>query len=306
MIVSRNQRISRRIYSLLLLVFCLSLLTSAYALEGARDQRKGLLWLARSGSGTVYLLGSIHALRKEDYPLPARIEKAFSESATLAVEADINDVKVEALMSALEGALYPGDETLEDHLSRETYERVKEKLSGSGIPIQLFQRSKPWLVALVLAALNIQKSGLDPEYGIDKHFLGEARGRKRVVELESVGFQLRLLSTMSDAEQESFLLYTLRDLDSSAAETEALIRTWMRGDAKEMESLAFEGVRSDPELRPIYRKLFSDRNEAMASKVEGFLRDGGTYFVVVGAGHLLGDGGIPALLKYRGYSVEQW
>ncbi|MCL5021978.1 MAG: TraB/GumN family protein [Nitrospirae bacterium] len=296
----------KKFFLLLFFVFCFSLLSSAYARDNAQVQRKGLLWKVRSGSGAVYLLGSIHALKKEHYPLPARIEEAFDESDTLAVEADINDVNVEGLMTALEGAVYPGNETIEDHLSNEAYERAKAKLSESGIPVQLFQRTKPWLLALMLAALEMQKSGLDPEYGIDKHFLGEAKGRKRIVELESIDFQLRLFTTMSDAEQESFLLYTLQDLDASGRETDALIGAWMRGDAKSMESLALEGVRENPQLRPMYKKLFQDRNEAMASKIEGFLREGGTYFVVVGTGHLVGKGGIPGLLKKRGYSVEQW
>ncbi len=290
-----------------LFLLCLLILFLSADVRSAdsADRQKSFLWKVRSGSGTVFLLGSLHVFRKELYPLPRKIEDAFAGCDTLVVEANINDLSVENMMTMLEGAFYPGDETLEKHLSSGTYEAAKTRLAASGVPIELFQRTKPWLLALMISALEMQKLGLSPEYGIDKHFLDKAGDRKRIVELESIDYQARLLSSLSDGDQDKFLLSTMKDLDFLEKETNTLLKAWTTGDTEAVESLLAKGAGEDPGMSSVYEKLLDDRNRDMATRIDGFLRSGGRYFVVVGAGHLVGKKGIPDLLKKKGYSVEQ-
>ncbi len=40
-------------------------------------------------------------------------------------------------------------------------------------------------------------------------------------------------------------------------------------------------------------------------RVEGYLRSGKTWMVVAGAAHMTGSDGLPAMLRARGYQVEQ-
>lgn len=280
-------------------------LVAVHLRADASPGQKSFLWKVRSNASTVYLLGSVHAFRKGLYPLPRKIEDAFSESDTLVVEADINGLGVESAMAMLGGALYPENETLERHLSSETFELAKKRLAGFGIPIELFQKTKPWLLALMISALEMQKLGLDPEYGIDRHFLDKARDGKRIVELESIAYQVNLLSSLSDAEQDVFLLHTLKDMDHLQQEMEIMLTAWSAGDTKVMESILTKEAGQDPGISSVYEKLLSERNKGMSSRIEGFLKTGGKYFVVVGAGHLVGKGGIPELLRGKGYSVEQ-
>ncbi len=291
----------------LFLIFCgLLFFVSADIRSGAAaDRGKSFLWKVRSDSGTVYLLGSVHVFRKELYPLPGKIEDAFAGCDTLVVEANINDLQVENMMTMLEGAFYPGDGTLEKHLSSGTYEAAKKRLAASGVPIELFQRTKPWLLALMISALEMQKLGLSPEYGIDKHFLDKAGDGKRIVELESIDYQARLLGSLSDADQERFLLSTMKDLDFLERETDTLLKAWLTGDTGMMESLIAKGAGGDSGMSSVYEKLLDERNTEMAARIDGFLRTGGRYFVVVGAGHMVGKKGIPELLKKKGYPVEQ-
>lgn len=299
-------RMNKKPFSLLFLFFCcFSLIATSSARENPTIQQKGFLWKVQSKTATVYLLGSVHAFKKELYPLPVKIEEAFQRSDALVVEANVDEIDLEKMMAMLEGAFYPENETLEKHLSKDTFTLAEARLAQFGIPIQLFQRSKPWILALMIATLEIQKSGLDPEYGIDKHFLKEARDEKRILELESIDYQMGLFSSFSDAEQESFLLYTLKDVDIMEREIDVVIKAWSSGDTKTMEAIVTKGLREDPRVLPVYEKLFYERNKNMASKVEGFLKAGGKYFVVVGAGHLVGERGIPRILKGKGYSVEQ-
>jgi uncharacterized protein YbaP (TraB family) len=85
----------------------------------------------------------------------------------------------------------------------------------------------------------------------------------------------------------------------------SMVRAWTSGDAQTLESILADAMPPDASLAPILKKLFDERNDKMTSKIEGYLKSNGTYFVIVGAGHLVGKKGIVELLKSKGYGVEQ-
>jgi uncharacterized protein len=285
------------------IVLCLSV--SLALVDDARGQQKSFLWQAQSSTTTVYLLGSIHMLKPNNYPLNPAIERAFDRSGTLAVEANINDTSKLDLQKLVDSAFYPEGSNLARHVSSFTYDSVSKQTGKLGLPLELVDRQKPWFLGMMLEALELARLGFDPQYGIDVYFLTKAQGRKRIAELESLDEQINLLSSFSDSEQESFLLYTLRNLDLLGSQVNDLIRAWTAGDTKSFESIVAASFHEDPKLAPVIRKLVDDRNRNMVSKIEGYLRTRETYFVVVGAGHLVGDKGIIKALRARGYTVQQ-
>lgn len=278
---------------------------SPCASAAASQDQKNFLWKVEAKTGAVYLLGSLHFLRKEAYPLNKKIEDAFEGSDVLAVEADVNDIQQIDISRFMESALYSDDDSLEKHVSRETYALTKKEFEEVGFPLELAKREKPWFVALTLSSLELIRSGFDPTYGIDMHFLSKAKGSKRIVELESLDYQIKLLSGFSDAEQEQFLLYTLTDTKAVSEETDELLQAWKTGDVKRLESFLAKYAGEGGGTSTVYEKLIFERNRTMASKIEEFLKTGQTYFVVVGAGHLIGDKGIIELLRRKGYRVQQ-
>jgi uncharacterized protein len=194
---------------------------------------------------------------------------------------------------------------LEKHVSTETYEWVKKETSGLGIPIELINKQKPWFLSITLVTLESLKLGLDPNLGIDKYFLSKTEGKKKILELESLDYQIDLLSNFSDKDQELFLLYTLKDLNIMEQEVNKLTHAWTTGDTKGMESILTRSVSEDKKLFPIFEKLIYKRNRKMVSKIEDFLKRKETYFVIVGAGHLVGNQGVIEILKEKGYHIEQ-
>jgi hypothetical protein len=136
------------------------------------------------------------------------------------------------------------------------------------------------------------------------HFLSKAGGKK-IVELESVDAQIRLLSGFSDSEQELFLIRTLNDLKSVEKDTDALLRAWTSGDMRGIERLLSKDGAEGKKMASLNEKLLYSRNREMASRIENLLRAKETAFVIVGAGHLVGEKGIIALLRQKGYSIEQ-
>ncbi len=263
------------------------------------------LWRIQSKTSTVYALGSIHLLRKDVYPLSNAIENAFERSDILAVEANVNDINVLNLQQLMANAVYHDGDSIDKHVSKDTWEIIRKEAEKTGLPAEFFYRQKPWFLAITLESLELMGAGYNPEYGIDKYFLTKAAGRKKVIELENINYQINLLSGLNDSNQELFLLYTLKNLETLVKEADNMVSAWKSGDVKSMETIIKESYMDDDRFYPVYDKLIIQRNKDISSKINGFLKRKGTYFVVVGAAHFIGKKGIIQLLKEKGYAIEQ-
>ncbi len=272
--------------------------------DEARSVEKRFLWKVRSETATAYLLGSIHLLKPDMYPLDGKIEEAFERSGVLVVESDVRGgTGGEKQKRMLESAMYPPGDGIENHVAKETLSLLMRKFPQ--LSLDRVGRLKPWALAMTLAVLEYQKMGLDYDYGIDVYFLGKARGGKRVREIEGADAVISMLNGFSDEEQDLFLQYTLLDLDEIGEKTDRLLRAWTEGDAAGMDEIISESLRERPRLQPVFDALFYRRNEKMASKIEEYLKEKGQFFVVVGAGHLVGEKGIVERLRRKGFTVEQ-
>jgi uncharacterized protein YbaP (TraB family) len=295
------------VLSCLILLVALAPLAAQAPVPAAKPAaEKHFLWKATAGGHTAWLLGSVHVASEAMYPLAPVIEAAFVASPILVVEADIDLLDSGKLQAQiLEKGMYPANQSLKGSLPPVLYAKVEKSVPPLGVPLSVADRMRPWLLALTITSLRLQQQGLQPENGIDLHFLKRARGQKEIVELESADFQLRLLSGFSDELQRLFLEQTLDDPSSTQEEVEKMIRCWRTGDTAGIENLLFAERRKDPALEPVFVKLFDERNGPMAEKIEGYLRSGQGCLVVVGAGHLVGEGGILRRLSDHGITLEQ-
>lgn len=256
------------------------------------------LWEAAGERGKAYLLGSIHLAKPDFYPLPDAIEGAFAESESLVVEIDLSPEQ-EARMGAmfLTAGIYDDGRKLTETISPETLALFTAYLEERGVAPAMFNSMRPWMAAIAVQVAEMQRLGYDPQIGIDRHFLRQAReAGKPILQLETPEFQLNLLSGFEEELQEEFLHYTLKDLERTPDMIDALVQTWRSGDAEAMEAILLRPEEMDEKSAPIYEKMFFERNRDMAKKIAAMIAEGGTYFVVVGAGHLVGDQGVPTLL----------
>ncbi|MGZ6201186.1 MAG: TraB/GumN family protein, partial [Thermodesulfobacteriota bacterium] len=181
----------RKVQKLLSAFFAVIFASSLLFIPDALCQpQKSFLWRVRSETNTVYVLGSLHFSKQEIYPLRQEIENAFDQSDFLVVEANVNDIGKTDVQKLIEGALYPANDRLEKHVSAETFERVKKEMGELGLPPELINRQKPWFLAMTIVALESAKLGLDPKLGIDMYFLSKAQGKKKILELESLDYQI--------------------------------------------------------------------------------------------------------------------
>ena len=274
---------------------------------GVTAANNPLLWKVTTASGNAYLLGSIHFGKQDMYPLDPMIDQAFEAADALVVEANLLAVAPETLALLLRNkGLYPEGDNLQANLTPATWRALEAAVQRYGIPVAVLQRQEPWLTALTLSTLAYQHAGYSEALGIDLHFLHKAQHQEKpIIELESVATQLSLFDTFTTQEQEAFLLVTLQELDKGVRSLEAIVTAWREGDAKTIDTLFNETLHTSPELERIYRLLLVDRNMAMVDKISQLMQRDKTLFVVVGAGHLVGDKGIVELLTRKGYWVEQ-
>lgn len=262
---------------------------------------KLFMWRVKSATATAYLLGSLHVAKPEMYPLDPQIENAFRDSHALVVEADASPEKAAGMaLQMLMSASYPKGDSLDKHISPSTLAALLAKTS---LPEAQVKMLKPWFVAMTLTLVELQKLGIDPQYGVDLHFLEKAKG-KPVIELESAASQIELFDGFGDKEQEEFLQYTLKENENIGKHINEIIAAWQAGDAKRIEDFLLQSLKDSPETKPLYVKLFDERNAQMARKITELLKTDKTYFIVVGAGHLVGETGLLAQLG-KVQKVEQ-
>lgn len=279
-----------------------ALLSTAVA---AQTPTKHFLWKVEAPDGaTAYLLGSLHVLTQDAYPLPATIDKAFADSRTLVEEVDLDEMNDPLqMMSALSKAMLTGGQTLDQLISADTFAEVKKRAEAYGMPMMALQRMKPWLVAVTLMAPTLQSAGFKPELGIDRHFFDRAKekGLKRQA-LETLAYQLDRFDQMPVKLQEELLKATIEDLDTQVSGVKDMVRAWSSGDLATIEKLTLTAFLESPEL---YQRLLLERNQNWVPHVERCLSEKAGCFVVVGAAHLVGKDGLPAMLAKKGYKVTQ-
>jgi len=270
-------------------------------------QENVFLWEATSESGgSAYLLGSIHLAKPELYPLDPAIEEAYQSADSLVVEVDLNETE-EAEMAALmmQAGVYGDGRKMLEELTPETAELFTAYLEERSLPTAMFNSMRPWMAAMMITVVEMQRLGYQPEFGIDKHFLNQAKeGGKPVRQLETARFQIDLLSSFPENLQDTFLRQTLIDQDRVGDMIDEMISSWRDGQVETLEEILV-AQSEDPEMQAVNEAMIDDRNHAMAEKIAAMLEAGETPFVVVGALHLVGDEGVVRLLKDAGYQVRQ-
>jgi hypothetical protein len=111
-----------------------------------------------------------------------------------------------------------------------------------------------------------------------------------------------LFDGMSMPQQDAMLADTIKELDTEVGNISKIGGAWQSGDAPALERIIMPDMKQDPEL---YKKVLVDRNHSWMPKIDDLLARRGHAFIVVGAAHLLGPDGLLALLKAKGYLVEQ-
>lgn len=262
------------------------------------------VWKAQKGASVIYLGGTCHVLRETDFPLPPEFDRAYRASAIVVFETDLGKLEEPSTQQKmLAKSMYTDGSTIDQHLSAPAFAELSEYCKANGIPLEALRQFKPSLVMITLTFMELLKQGVSQQ-GVDRVFYDLAKKDGKTVRgLETVDQQIDYVVSMGDGNEDEFVTYAIRDMETLKEKYGSLVDAWRRGDTKKLEEIMVAELKARwPEL---YKKLITDRNRNWLSTIDGYRKTPQTEFVLVGAGHLVGPDGIIAALKKKGYTVEK-
>jgi uncharacterized protein YbaP (TraB family) len=266
------------------------------------------MWVVKQKDSTVYLLGTVHALKPGvDWRSP-KLEEAFKASGEYWMEADIQEDPAIAGTYVLNFGT-DSRHPLSEKLSADDYALFLKLVGERGLSEDRVRFVRPWFASLLLTGQMFDHQGYDPMNGVDRALETDAKeAGKTVKTFETSAEQLGFLAHLPPKVELGMLTQTLQELRSGAGSggvgLDALSAAWLAGDTKGLGSAGFQELHKEsPE---VFDALITRRNANWVPKIAELLKTPGTYFIAVGAGHLIGKGGVPELLKAKGYKVERY
>ena len=285
---------------------CAAALALLIAGNAAAAPPTPMLWKLSKDQSTVYLLGSMHALKESDYPLSGDVDSAYKTADKLVFEVAPDDLTSPASQAnALKHGMYQDPaHQLKDDLQKSTWDELQAYGMKSNVPVAALQRLEPWMVSLTLVVMEMQKLGINPDSGLDMHFIKmSGTDHKATGGLETTDQQLAIFYSLPMNEQDDLLRQTLDEMDDFPKEMTEEHDIWRHGDTAAMLAKTKKDFDKYPDL---YQKLIAQRNRNWIPQIEKML-DGRKHdtLIIVGALHLPGKDGVVRLLQQDGYTVER-
>lgn len=240
----------------------------------------------------------MHALRPTDYPLPAEYNRAFDASSRLVFEQDPK-TGAAAFRQLVKAGQYPKGDSLKKHVDPRTYEYLRRFFTLMKIPETTFSSLRPWLIDILLSAPPAEYY----ELGVENFLVKRAKtNSKPTLGLESPAEHNHPFTSLTDRESEALLLILFINAARVSPKGDSMVDAWRSGNIDYLAQSVRDEFRDFPTMSD---RIITQRNRNWIPKIEGYIRSGQTYFVVVGAGHMGGSDGVLALLRGRGYKIDQ-
>ncbi len=283
---------------------CVRVALAALALFAAgAAQAEPALWRVSAGERTVWLFGSVHLLPEGGFAVDGTLADALEDADRVCMEID-TDAADEAMQATvtLGRAVDPEGRDLFELLGSEA-DRVRDAAENAGVPIEALAMFEPWFAGITVSVMALQSHGYDVQHGVEQVIQAEARkAGKSGCGLETLDGQLGMLDSLSPELQAEILLQAIEDAAEVDTQVEPMIAAWRAGDEAGLERSLEDDFRDYPELA---ETLIYQRNERWADQVKAMMDGDEDVLLVVGAMHLVGERGLPALLEARGLRVER-
>jgi len=264
------------------------------------------MWTVHGTKGTVYLLGSIHALPKNVHWQTPQLMTRLNQADTFVFEVPMNaSSRAEAIAYFRKNALMPLGMALPAMFDAEMRTDFRHVVMLTHADPTYIVYMRPWLAALVLEGAASGTTGLYPSEGVDNKIYALAKARRvtqfRALERDEDQFKL-LVKNDHLQDEVTDLRITFKDiLAHHGTEDKALLPAWMKGDTKKLAALLPENKGTSARFRKAW---LDDRNRKWVPQIEAMLNEPHTFFITVGAAHLVGKTGVPSLLRTAGYKVD--
>jgi uncharacterized protein YbaP (TraB family) len=267
---------------------------------GGDESPRYLLWQVDGPASRIYLLGSVHVLRRGDNMHTPAIERAYAGSPALVMELDFDDFDAVALGGIMASKATDAGGLVES-LGEDGYGKAAERAARLGLDLEPLRPTEPWFAALSITDMALDRLGFDSEHGVEARFASRARADgKPITGLETAEFQIGLLDAMPADQQRELLYKSIEEAEQLPRLLDEMLDAWRRGDER---ALRVELETSFEPFPDLYRSLIADRNERWMPAIDALLAEPGDHLVIVGALHLIGEHSVIRLLEQRGYRV---
>lgn len=261
------------------------------------------VWVVKDKDSELVLFGSVHVLPPGLDWEPPVLRRAIAGADDIWFELPV-DPATEAETARLAGQLgvLPPDKSLFKLLPPADSARLGRVAQAYDLAPSLLDRLQPWLAEVALAGAAYRKAGAATGSGVEQMLAAEAPPTAERRAFETPAEQLRMFADTPLSDQIASLGQTLQEMEEKPDEYGVLVRAWTSSDIGTLEREALDPLRkASPAL---FRRMVTDRNTRWLQTLEARLNGHGRTVVVVGVGHLIGPGGLPARLRALGYSVE--
>jgi hypothetical protein len=262
------------------------------------------LWTIEGGRSPVALLGSIHLLRRQHYPLEWPIEQAFDRAQVVVFETDLGKRMAPEHREVLHRRVrLESRRSLRQQIAPGTYRRLGRFLEGFGMLPTALDRSVPWQAGALVLAMELDRQGYDPAWGVDNYYFRRAeKYGKRTEGLAPIDEHMRLLTELPVPDGDAYVRAALQEAETLRTMMRDIVRAWKGGEEARLETLVNAGFVEHSDLR---ERLLLERNRQWVPRIERYVDGDEPALVIVGAGHLVGEGSVVDLLRRNGHVVRQ-
>ena len=261
------------------------------------------LWRVEGDHGSVTLFGSVHVLPPNvDWQTP-ELKHAVKDADIFVFEVPLDSDTISHVSALMEqrGSL-PQGQSLRQMLPPDSQADLDKAVASIGMPQAALDNKRPWLVSLMLVSAHLQQHQQQFALGADSVVLQQATASKKPIRyLETADQQLALIAPSDPKVELESLEEELRSFATEDADIAAITSAWETGNTATLDTLSSKEFIGHPGARATF---FTDRNRNWVKQIEAMLRERKTFFITVGAGHLVGKDGIPAMLRADGYKVD--
>lgn len=290
------KKIGALVLSGLLSVSCL------YAQKKVKSKKgNSVLWEV-SGNGLTkpsYLFGTIHMICNEDYVQFHKMDSVYQLANQVAVEMDITNPAVQ--MELAQGLMVTDGKKMSEYFTLEAYSQLEKYVAEKmpGISLNMFESFHP---AILISLLTQTSTGCDSIRSYDMEIIQRAKSdQKELIDLESASVQVNALKSMpiDDVIKSINELASGKENSSAMSEMKKLVKAYSNENLKDLNKVMNSSKMMDNQSSGV---LLDDRNTAWIPKIEQMMKTDVT-LITFGAAHLIGDNGVIALLKNKGYTV---
>ena len=274
---------------------------------GAKEAKTDLppqppMWVVSDADSEITLYPTLHILPPEIEWKSDELTRRLAEAEEVWFEIEPGSENDPSLQQAmLQLGMAPGSSISKD-LTEAEIATLKEAIAPIGMPFQAVDQMRPWLVSTFVSVGALIDKGFDPNAGVEKH-LTEMTAGKTYRALETAAGQMQMMASIPEDTQMLMLREALGEMDESIEELEEIVDDWAAGDVTDLADELLSEMKLETPIA--YETIFTARNKSWVDQIEAEMKGSGTDFIAVGAGHLVGEDGVPAMLRARGYTVTR-